>query len=104
MFSSLFFFKQKTAYEMRISDWSSDVCSSDLFTGSTVPAGLDSRMADDKTGRREKGCPSAAGKSGVMKRNSNEKTADLNDWLNEELHALYDPILEEPIQIGRAHV
>src|SRR3546814_2652344 len=27
-----FFFKQKTAYEMRISDWSSDVCSSDLGT------------------------------------------------------------------------
>src|SRR3546814_5663617 len=27
----LFFFKQKTAYEMRISDWSSDVCSSDLW-------------------------------------------------------------------------
>src|SRR3546814_15003142 len=27
-----FFFKQKTAYEMRISDWSSDVCSSDLWT------------------------------------------------------------------------
>src|SRR3546814_9788713 len=26
-----FFFKQKTAYEVRISDWSSDVCSSDLF-------------------------------------------------------------------------
>src|SRR3546814_2251106 len=26
----LFFFKQKTAYEMRISDWSSDVCSTDL--------------------------------------------------------------------------
>src|SRR3546814_8425257 len=28
--SVFFFFKQKTAYEMRISDWSSDVCSSDL--------------------------------------------------------------------------
>src|SRR3546814_213884 len=28
-----FFFKQKTAYEMRISDWSSDVCSSDLENG-----------------------------------------------------------------------
>src|SRR3546814_7310318 len=28
--SYFFFFKQKTAYEMRISDWSSDVCSSDL--------------------------------------------------------------------------
>src|SRR3546814_559507 len=30
--SHCFFFKQKTAYEMRISDWSSDVCSSDLLT------------------------------------------------------------------------
>src|SRR3546814_1771506 len=29
-FCVFFFFKQKTAYEMRISDWSSDVCSSDL--------------------------------------------------------------------------
>src|SRR3546814_20979395 len=29
----IFFFKQKTAYEMRISDWSSDVCSSDLRAG-----------------------------------------------------------------------
>src|SRR3546814_4609730 len=29
----VFFFKQKTAYEMRISDWSSDVCSSDLLRG-----------------------------------------------------------------------
>src|SRR3546814_6309910 len=32
----LFFFKQKTAYEMRISDWSSDVCSSDLTAGRFV--------------------------------------------------------------------
>src|SRR3546814_13193516 len=31
MFWFFFFFKQKTAYEMRISDWSSDVCSSDLI-------------------------------------------------------------------------
>src|SRR3546814_9338107 len=31
LFLFLFFFKQKTAYEMRISDWSSDVCSSDLL-------------------------------------------------------------------------
>src|SRR3546814_1684234 len=30
VFFFIFFFKQKTAYEMRISDWSSDVCSSDL--------------------------------------------------------------------------
>src|SRR3546814_10610792 len=32
-----FFFKQKTAYEMRISDWSSDVCSSDLCFGGCDP-------------------------------------------------------------------
>src|SRR3546814_6080959 len=38
-----FFFKQKTAYEMRISDWSSDVCSSDL--GRLVP-GRQRRAAD----------------------------------------------------------
>src|SRR3546814_11963750 len=35
----IFFFKQKTAYEMRISDWSSDVCSSDL-KGSQARSGL----------------------------------------------------------------
>src|SRR3546814_19308204 len=34
------FFKQKTAYEMRISDWSSDVCSSDLFVGEHCPRAL----------------------------------------------------------------
>src|SRR3546814_7403495 len=54
--SFFFFFKQKTAYEMRISDWSSDVCSSDLFDpGSkhyrlgTAPSRLfhvDTRLSD----------------------------------------------------------
>src|SRR3546814_6054123 len=34
-----FFFKQKTAYEMRISDWSSDVCSSDLRRRSSPERG-----------------------------------------------------------------
>src|SRR3546814_13453254 len=45
-----FFFKQKTAYEMRISDWSSDVCSSDLL------ASLRARVAelvDEVMGRAE---------------------------------------------------
>src|SRR3546814_5061700 len=35
----VFFFKQKTAYEMRISDWSSDVCSSDLLIEKMKPNG-----------------------------------------------------------------
>src|SRR3546814_110320 len=38
-----FFFKQKTAYEMRISDWSSDVCSSDLISHS--PAQNDAKRS-----------------------------------------------------------
>src|SRR3546814_14053677 len=38
----IFFFKQKTAYEMRISDWSSDVCSSDLI--GDMPIELQTRL------------------------------------------------------------
>src|SRR3546814_9122602 len=44
----VFFFKQKTAYEMRISDWSSDVCSSDLLD----PA-IDRRMVDRNAAFRQ---------------------------------------------------
>src|SRR3546814_2950249 len=40
----VFFFKQKTAYEMRISDWSSDVCSSDLMSRRiTLPIHIDGK-------------------------------------------------------------
>ncbi len=37
----LFFFKQKTAYEILASDWSSDVCSSDLETQKAVVTGVE---------------------------------------------------------------
>src|SRR3546814_17491680 len=53
MIVCFFFFKQKTAYEMRISDWSSDVCSSDLV----IPALIQSSkrgeffVLDRRTGR-----------------------------------------------------
>src|SRR3546814_10452903 len=57
VFLFLFFFKQKTAYEMRISDWSSDVCSSDLaerkardFAGHFQREGGEQ---EDEQGRRE---------------------------------------------------
>src|SRR3546814_1777116 len=61
-----FFFKQKTAYEMRISDWSSDVCSSDLAAvggeieraaiarpaqGTAVVIGAESQLARRAAGR-----------------------------------------------------
>src|SRR3546814_1152451 len=42
-----FFFKQKTAYEMRISDWSSDVCSSDLLARESVTVALSGDGADE---------------------------------------------------------
>src|SRR3546814_6616150 len=45
-FLILFFFKQKTAYEMRISDWSSDVCSSDLPERSSKDATHEQRHHD----------------------------------------------------------
>src|SRR3546814_18838392 len=51
-----FFFKQKTAYEMRISDWSSDVCSSDLslelpvLSGSVGPRAIDVSRLYAETG------------------------------------------------------
>src|SRR3546814_1021767 len=41
------FFKQKTAYEMRISDWSSDVCSSDLTKPYGIIAFGDTHLDDD---------------------------------------------------------
>src|SRR3546814_20272055 len=48
----IFFFKQKTAYEMRISDWSSDVCSSDL-DGEELP--LPHRIAGGKAVQHQRG-------------------------------------------------
>src|SRR3546814_1055946 len=47
-----FFFKQKTAYEMRISDWSSDVCSSDLIGGEAVRQALGQQVERDRRGVR----------------------------------------------------
>src|SRR3546814_5739068 len=41
-----FLFKQKTAYELRISDWSSDVCSSDLVTAEVITFGCRLNAAD----------------------------------------------------------
>src|SRR3546814_9857180 len=47
-----FFFKHTTAYEMRISDWSSDVCSSDLEDGLSVSFGWSLSSWESKDGRR----------------------------------------------------
>src|SRR3546814_2905004 len=49
-----FFFKQKTAYEMRISDWSSDVCSSDLGERRLVCTELRVELTGDRGERSER--------------------------------------------------
>src|SRR3546814_11433355 len=54
-----FFFKQKTAYEMRISDWSSDVCSSDLPAGARAAA--QARRMDERLLSRPAGIGAAYG-------------------------------------------
>src|SRR3546814_6182012 len=48
MLCEFFFVKQKTAYDMRISDWSSDVCSSDLHPQIVVSEGLCGSMTADE--------------------------------------------------------
>src|SRR3546814_4014927 len=60
MSSLFFFFKQKTAYEMRISDWSSDVCSSDL-----LPEGITLH------------CDGRSGRSGALERAFRHQLRDL---------------------------
>src|SRR3546814_18107697 len=66
-----FFFKQKTAYEMRISDWSSDVCSSDLSstsfsssTPSTAGTRTPSATAPSRSSPRDSAMKNPAGASG----------------------------------------
>src|SRR3546814_3845249 len=56
----LFFFKQKTAYEMRISDWSSDVCSSDLASSPTRPIPPTTARP-----RRRKSCATSPGAGSI---------------------------------------
>src|SRR3546814_7270798 len=61
-----FFFKQKTAYEMRISDWSSDVCSSDLRARWRAH----SYSRENNTDRRSSRSNGCCGQSGVPERKS----------------------------------
>src|SRR3546814_10397705 len=60
----IFFFKQKTAYEMRISDWSSDVCSSDLYRDARP--GFDLRGVERRT---DAGQDRAPDERGAIERN-----------------------------------
>src|SRR3546814_1271375 len=83
-----FFFKQKTAYEMRISDWSSDVCSSDLKKAS--------EEADKKGYKRAKREVSAPQ---IPVRRAPQLAPDAPKTMDE---ALDRAVRDEEVKIGRA--
>src|SRR3546814_2221981 len=87
--SFVFFVKQKTAYEMRISDWSSDVCSSDLV------ASLDQL---DEAALRAHAAPARGGRPVVLLRSCG--LADRGDGSG---HDLVDHLVEDDQRLVAGH-
>src|SRR3546814_5277428 len=93
-----FFFKQKTAYEMRISDWSSDVCSSDL-QGRAVGVGGVGRGEDERRRRGGRILITHEGAQPVDRRGRAElRGAEMLD----EVAAAHAACLLHAREIGRA--
>src|SRR3546814_8731697 len=91
--SASFLYKQKTAYEMRISDWSSDVCSSDLDNpGSScrsfdsIPHGQPSRPSSQQT-LPNRSFPPPSGRRGKLE----EIQGNLASVLSYAYQDLHDP-------------
>src|SRR3546814_7410778 len=111
MFLILFFFKQKTAYEMRISDWSSDVCSSDLLADQGGPGRLRSGQGPRQIQQRQRGAvrPAADPAARLFPscgRQWRQRPAGSEPALRPEQRVRSGPALlyEAGAQIGRAHV
>src|SRR3546814_6136939 len=83
-----FFFKQKTAYEMRISDWSSDVCSSDLLV-------LVSSLAAREPGLSHYAASKAAGEQAL-------RASGVRNWVVVRPSAIYGPWDRETLAFFRA--
>src|SRR3546814_18637231 len=80
VFFFLFFFKQKTAYDMRISDWSSDVCSSDLNRVIRMFLPRNSELERLRARARQCGIEIAQADAGIAKlRSSPPEVPDLAD-------------------------
>src|SRR3546814_7800534 len=116
LYLCFFFFKQKTAYEMRISDWSSDVCSSDL---TELALGNGHQLAPAvATGRAVVQFHDAPGRSALRQ----QRRHGLREILHEQhreapaagrpQHQAAGELAEQrqrravarPVEIGRAHV
>src|SRR3546814_7890726 len=91
-----FFFKQKTAYEMRISDWSSDVCSSDL---------LAALRALPDAGRRS-ACADAVMESPALRKRGGEGIDERMQvlWLEAAEKALAENSRSEERRVGKEWV
>src|SRR3546814_6681794 len=88
IFLLCFFFRQKTSYDMRISDWSSDVCSSDLSALAAHRQG-GARTGVDAQGDGGDGAgPSCGDEAGAPRHDRKAVEGDIGGWL--------------PRQIGRA--
>src|SRR3546814_10580353 len=118
-FCVVFFFKQKTAYELRISDWSSDVCSSDLIAKAPMTpedalrrVGLEDRMdhfpSQLSGGQQQRVAIARA----IAKRPAvllcDEPTGALDSQTGvrvlEALEAINADLGTTTVEIGRAHV
>src|SRR3546814_4172367 len=99
-----FFFKQKTAYEMRISDWSSDVCSSDL-TGRLLAIGK--RLLPHDTNAESIGMLAFKGEGAAIFRNQIDQMMRTPEGVERWYLRAIDIIAKGNrvgTEIGRAHV
>src|SRR3546814_9215518 len=106
LFVCFFFFKQKTAYEMRISDWSSDVCSSDLAKETSMSAVMEEEIKR-WTARRKSALvlEIIQGKTTVAEasRQFDLTPSEIEDWVDQGKAGMENALRTKP-EIGRAHV
>src|SRR3546814_5907484 len=104
MYCSVFFCKQKTADVMRISDWSSDVCSSDLHTVDPQIAALVSKAVDTLAGLGAdvvEATPDLADTEAVFRIHWYSGAANLLQRFDAAAQATMEPGLQEVAAEGR---
>src|SRR3546814_9397820 len=107
VFIFFFFFKQKTAYEMRISDWSSDVCSSDLAPSRPHPSRRSRRSGEAGSQKAGSWRRAAEGRGAASCHQIDQTIGDDNDFFRDSprkhaLHLLGRKRERLDIRLGRA--
>src|SRR3546814_19015038 len=97
-----FFFKQKTAYEMRISDWSSDVCSSDLILEDRMDRKFDRDAARIADAVAHPACEIEV--DAVARRQIAARLRDADDRPPVAKLGRRQPVIHEPFEIQRGHI